>query len=348
MSLISLIFSYYFLSVHFHFRVPFPGSCRSPLQGFPPSDACIMLENDPALLLQIILQTNLLWKSLHDELSGQLFFSSIFGNSSGVFSPSTGALHAYLLQRMFATALRKSGNDCETAVQPCSSRSWAFVNLSNAARSSWCWNYPSWISPKTRNANHSVWPQSEPFQKTIQGRQHSQLLLSDLAKRAGVTSVITRSTTWARTWWFCVMRLWTVFPSPMRAFLYGQRCHLLEVLIIICATSAPEHLMWMTLWNCIAFRGQVNTGLSFWICSMTKNWVVQCGWFGWFGPIAHRKFDKTGSRKERHNGVCNLFGFALKIPCALGHCFSSDAPSWVKLPLGTPWTTRSAPPKPGA
>ena len=52
--------------------------------------------------------------------------------------------------------------------------------------------------------------------------------------------------------------------------------------------------------------------------------VVQCGWFGWFGPIAHRKFDKTGSRKERHNGVCNLvcnfFGFVLKIPCALGHC----------------------------
>ena len=85
MSLISLIFSYYFLSVHFHFRVPFPGSCRSPLQGFPPSDACIMLENDPALFLQIILQTNLLWKSLHDELSGQLFFSSIFGNSSGFF-----------------------------------------------------------------------------------------------------------------------------------------------------------------------------------------------------------------------------------------------------------------------
>lgn len=53
MSLISSVFSYYFLSVHFHFRVPFPGSWRSPLQGFPPSDACIMLEKAPALFLQI-------------------------------------------------------------------------------------------------------------------------------------------------------------------------------------------------------------------------------------------------------------------------------------------------------
>ena len=36
---------------------------------------------------------------------------------------------------------------------------------------------------------------SPSFQKSVQGRQHSQPFLSDLAKRAGVTSVITRSTT---------------------------------------------------------------------------------------------------------------------------------------------------------
>ena len=46
------------------------------------------------------------------------------------------------------------------------------------------------------------------------------------ANRAGVTSVITRRTTWARTWWFCVMRLWR---SSINVKLGGEPTLLLGV-----------------------------------------------------------------------------------------------------------------------
>ena len=69
--------------------------------------------------------------------------------------------------------------------------------------------------------------------------------------------------------------------------------------------------MWMTLWNCIAFRGQVNTGLSFWICSMTKNWEwCNAADLDGLGLSPTENLTKLAAEKKGTMGrsTCNLFG----------------------------------------
>ena len=321
MSLISLIFSYYFLSVHFHFRVPFRRSCRSPLQGFPPSDACSMLEKAPALFLQIYPANKSSVEISPWRTFGATFLLKHLRHFFGSFFLLP--LVRYTLT-FFKECLPLPFESQETTAQ-------LLFNLAAAGRELlsisqtlpglldveiiWA-GFLQKLATRTILLGHSRSPSRKPFKAANIANSSCQIwqnvLESHLSSHAVPTEPAHDGSAWCD--WELVSLL-QCEPFSMANAVISWR--------FSSSSVQPSCVNDFVELHCFSRSGK-HRFIILNLLNDKKLRVVQCGWFGWFGPIAHRKFDKTGSRKERHNGVCNLvcnfFGFVLKIPCALGHC----------------------------